>query len=837
MNIEKIVSLTYLLLLVFGCNNVSGSEKKNGSYIENINDKELTFQPLEVGTPADVKFIEQEINYYAPLSGSVYLVWKIKNYSLEKSVFWNEHTKLTDGLLYTPMAAHGDTFSIRLKMPVGSSFNYYFWISKNKQGHYQDFWDLQSSGKKKVTDTLPISEKAIYSKIEKKNGPQIISKGWLIFLFLIGIFVMLQWVQKKWFSKIEAPTQIEKVLFLGFSLIIFQALARAEIIAVNPMNIIYDSRDIVKIVRGSLSDFIFAAGIVIIFTLALLWIKNIKIRKLVYGIFLSLILFSTIVAYTNITTVIFLGKPFTFQWLYYSDFLGSNEAKTALQENLSISIVFNLIALCLSMLILSSILCSAYRLIASQKYLKYITFSLLGLGLMVLIVRASMAKETWTKGQSENAITSMIYSILAVNSNSLFFSAEIPDDMEPFIPGQSTKLETPLGSLKEHKVKNVLFIILESAGACYFDAYGGTYQLSANLNKYVSHSLIFDQMYAYAPATNRTLISILGSMYPYLSYKSITQEAPEIDHPTLSSVLKNQGYRTSFFTSANLNFQNSKQFLEHRQFDCLEDFSTIKCSEEFIIDNDNYMEGNGIDDMCLSDRLASWIDEDTTRNFFSMIWTVQGHYPYFFANEEEDFRVSDYNFNRYLNCLKHNDELIGEVMQTLNERGLATTTLVVVTGDHGEAFGQHQQYGHGSAIYEENLRVPLYFINPILFHGERKRDIAGMKDLATTTLSIINVDIPKKWQGRDLLSTNSNEAFFFAPWSDYLFGYRKDSLKFIFNESRNTVEVYNLNTDPGEKINLVQSGMNEEVTDARNRVAAWVQFQDKFVNQILRENN
>jgi len=133
--------------------------------------------------------------------------------------------------------------------------------------------------------------------------------------------------------------------------------------------------------------------------------------------------------------------------------------------------------------------------------------------------------------------------------------------------------------------------------------------------------------------------------------------------------------------------------------------------------------------------------------------------------------------------------------------------------------------------------VPLYFINPILFHGERKRDIAGMKDLATTTLSIIDVDIPRKWQGRDLLSTNSNEVFFFAPWSDYLFGYRKDNKKYIFNESWNTVEVYDLNTDPNEKINLYRPGMNEEIANARNRVAAWVQFQDKFVKQILREEN
>jgi len=322
-------------------------------------------------------------------------------------------------------------------------------------------------------------------------------------------------------------------------------------------------------------------------------------------------------------------------------------------------------------------------------------------------------------------------------------------------------------------------------------------------------------------------------MYPYLSYKSLTQEAPGYEHPTISSVLKAKGYRTSFFSSADLRFQNCKEFLSHRDFDVVEDFSQISCSENFHLVGSNYSEGNGIDDLCLSERLTSWLDEDNTRNFFSMIWTVQGHYPYFFSKEEEDFGVSNIYFNRYLNCLKHNDELIGKVMQLLEDRGLDSTTLVVVTGDHGEAFGQHGQYGHGTALYEENVKVPLYFINSRLFHGERKSDIAGLKDLAPTVLSLINIEVPDKWQGRDLMSIYSKEAFYFAPWSDYLFGYRKDNMKYIFNETRNTVEVYDLNTDSGEKINLFQTISKEELANARHRLAAWVQFQDNFIKEII----
>ena len=643
------------------------------------------------------------------------------------------------------------------------------------------------------------------------------------------------WVYKKWVYKKKKPSLIVNVVFMGFSLAFFYALARAEIISVNPLNAIYDFRILTMITRASFNDFVFITGLALVFITFIWLVKSEKIRKVGYGIFIFLALLSTLFAFTNITTVIFLGKPVTYQWLYYSDFLGSTEAKTALRENLSFSIVGNLVAFALSMVILSYVLSKASRLLSAHKYLKYFTYSILGLGLMVLFFIASRTKETWTKGQSENAILSMGFSIFSANSNSSFFTSKIPNEMKPFDPSQSKKINSPYLSMEDHKVKNVLFIILESAGASYFDGFGGKYQLSPNLNKYASHSLIFDQMYAHAPATNLSLASILGSMYPYLSYKSLTQEAPDVEHPTLSSVLKNSGYRTSFFSSADLRFQNCGQFLAHRGFDVVEDFSAIECLDQF--QEDNFKELNGIDDLCLTNRLTSWLDENPKQDFFSVLWTVQGHYPYFFNKEEEDFGVDDFNFNRYLNCLKHNDELVGNIMHGLEERGLDSTTLVLVIGDHGEAFGQHQQYGHGTSIYEENLRVPFYLINSNLFHGEHKSDISGMKDLATTTLSLLNIEIPEKWQGRDLLSTVSNETFFFAPWSDYLFGYRKDNMKYIFNESQNTVEVYDLLKDPGEKTNLNKDIRKDEIEYARHRLAAWAQFQGKFIKQILKEED
>ena len=834
--IFKYLHLLIVLTFTLSFYDISASEKETENTGKVKGNIELSYQPdsLKENT-SEESFVFQEINYYAPLSGKVFLAWLPENYSPENAVGWNPGTKFTHNLMYTPIPMHGDTFSIRLKVPKGTILQYNFWITKNKEGHYQDFWDLQSSGKTVVSGENPINKDAIYSKPETVKNTSIIDMGWVILIFLIILYGLVHWLSGTTGKNSENPKLIIRIFFTGVSLAIFHALARSEIIGINQLKIILHPSLSARMIKAGVDDFFFVFCLVALFMIILWLVKKEKIRKVVYGVFIALALISTLIAFTNITTVLYLGKPLNYQWLYYSDFLGSDEAKTAMSANLSWKTGFNLFSLCVSMLLLSRILVRIDSMLELRRKVKYIAYSILILMFSALGIKSAKTSTSWTKGQSENAITCMINSIITINTSSSFFTAEIPDGIAPFDPAQSTVSENPVEIPEIHNVKNVLFIILESAGAVYFDAYGGSYNLSPNLNRYASQALMFDHAYAHAPATNRSLVSVLGSIYPYISYKSITQETPDFMHPTISSILKSTGYRTSFFSSANLNFQNCREFLSYRDFDRVEDFLTIKCIEEFQLDGTKYKEGNGIDDMCLADCLINWVDEDTKGNFFSVIWTVQGHYPYFFSGIEEDFGVSDYNFNRYLNSLKHNDELIGRIMQDLEVRGLNKTTLVVVVGDHGEAFGQHRQYGHGTALYEENLKVPLYFINPTLFHGQRKGDIAGMKDLSTTALSVIGVDIPNGWQGRNLLNTDSEETFYFAPWSDYLFGYRKNNMKFIFNETLNKTEVYDLSTDPGEKNNLIDQIAKEDMEYARNRVSAWVQHQDKFIGQILKE--
>jgi lipoteichoic acid synthase len=126
----------------------------------------------------------------------------------------------------------------------------------------------------------------------------------------------------------------------------------------------------------------------------------------------------------------------------------------------------------------------------------------------------------------------------------------------------------------------------------------------------------------------------------------------------------------------------------------------------------------------LFDRLIRFIDEKPGQPFYALCWTDQTHDPYQLglASKKMDFfgqqipaRHSN-DLGRYLNVLRQVDENLASLFRALRNRGLADDTLLVITGDHGEAFGDpHGQRGHGFTAYQEDVNVPLILWNPPAF--------------------------------------------------------------------------------------------------------------------------
>jgi len=243
----------------------------------------------------------------------------------------------------------------------------------------------------------------------------------------------------------------------------------------------------------------------------------------------------------------------------------------------------------------------------------------------------------------------------------------------------------------------------------------------------------------------------------------------------------------------------------------------------FEVKSDKWDFMNGKDDACSGKEVNEWLSQDTTKPFFCIMWTYQTHYPYFFKNKKINYEPGDTVLNRYLNALHYSDSVLGNIIENLKQAHLFESTLIVVIGDHGEAFGRHDQITHCRKIYEENLHIPCILINPFL-KEERKSEIGGMIDIAPTIMSLLGFESPLEWQGEDLFAkTKSSRVFFFAPWSDYLFGYREGNFKYIYNATKNETEIYDLKNDPQEKYNLAKENY-KKIQISHKRLAGWIQY-------------
>ncbi len=227
--------------------------------------------------------------------------------------------------------------------------------------------------------------------------------------------------------------------------------------------------------------------------------------------------------------------------------------------------------------------------------------------------------------------------------------------------------------------------------------------------------------------------------------------------------------------------------------------------------------------------LTDFIEEAPSEPFFSVLWTNQSHYPYFLDTQEARFAVQDRDQNRYLNTVRAADRGLGKLFERLEARGLLDSTLVVVLGDHGEAFGRHGDRGHGGAVYEANIKIPLVFINRKLFRGQTLDTVGGIADIAPTVSEIIGVPRGENWQGRSFADpTRARRTYFFTPWGDLTFGMRDGDMKYIFNATYNKFQVFDVRRDPLESKDL--SALHAaELPGVKARLAAWVQFQDRFI--------
>jgi arylsulfatase A-like enzyme len=109
--------------------------------------------------------------------------------------------------------------------------------------------------------------------------------------------------------------------------------------------------------------------------------------------------------------------------------------------------------------------------------------------------------------------------------------------------------------------------------------------------------------------------------------------------------------------------------------------------------------------------------------------------------------------------VRYLDDQLGRILDWLDERGLREDTVLVLTSDHGELFGEHGVTYHGRFLYDDLLHVPLVMAGPGVPAGVRRDDLVSLADVFATVCGLTGVPAPET-AGIDLFGDERRDAVF-----------------------------------------------------------------------------
>lgn len=197
---------------------------------------------------------------------------------------------------------------------------------------------------------------------------------------------------------------------------------------------------------------------------------------------------------------------------------------------------------------------------------------------------------------------------------------------------------------------------------------------------------------------------------------------------------------------------------------------------------------------------ADRLQRVTNEPIFMYLHLLDAHSPYNRGTQ------TGAPFNRYLSELHLVDTELGKLMRFIQVNPLYQRTLLIISADHGESFGQHGTVHHSSTIYDELLRVPLIIWRPLQPKFVVDEPVT-LVDVAPTILDVFGLPTPGHFMGQSLVPFLRGEKprltrpiLAEARLKQALV--LPDGHKIIVDNRLNTVELFDLRTDPLELTSL-----------------------------------
>jgi arylsulfatase A-like enzyme len=381
--------------------------------------------------------------------------------------------------------------------------------------------------------------------------------------------------------------------------------------------------------------------------------------------------------------------------------------------------------------------------------------------------------------------------------------------------GPAVDPEAPAGERPQAQGPNILLYVVDTLRADALAAYGNPVVKTPNLDALARSGAVYPHARSVSSWTRASVASMLTGLYPEAHGSETRSDALSPELVVLPELLSHHGYGVAAIV-ANPNLGSFYGFA--RGFD---DFIELyERSSPGRVSSEEPMATADV----VTKHAIQWIDA-AREPFFLFVLSVDPHDPYeppliydrYGAGYRGSVDGTRHTFQRtdlsdddrarvrslYWGEVAFSDAALGRLLWHLEERGLDDRTAVIFTSDHGEELWEHGRVGHGQALFEESLRVPLIvrlaggrLLDPQV--GARVESV----DLFPTILELAGIQVPAGTQGISLF-TPATKRDTRAYASLHLDGRSLRALvrrpwKLVHDLSSGREWLYHLDRDPGE---------------------------------------
>jgi arylsulfatase A-like enzyme len=345
------------------------------------------------------------------------------------------------------------------------------------------------------------------------------------------------------------------------------------------------------------------------------------------------------------------------------------------------------------------------------------------------------------------------------------------------------------------KPYNILLITLDAVRADHTGFGGYVRPTTPKLDRLARESATFVRAYSPSAGTVASMPAILSSRF-FHSQLAVGPERPKApplilpENLMVAEIMKAGGYRTGAVTGHDyFNQWGVEQGFDHF------DNSLGPRRDPHSVTSDK-----------LTDKATAYVAAQGNRRWFLWVHYLDAHSEY---EPHPEFDFGKRQVDLYDGEIRFVDEHVGRLLDFLMRSPVWSRTVVAVTADHGDAFGEHGRTHHGSTLYEEMIHVPLLLRVPDL-PGRRIDQVVTNLDTVPTLVELAGLGSPAHdFEGKSLVPLlfyderePDRAVFAETNWPSPLRAMVQGRYKLVYDMKNNLYQVYDLGADPAEKQNL-----------------------------------